>query len=547
MIFELFTGFLSIFSVFKFYDWLCKALLYAAENSPKKLSKVFYKLLEWLQLVHDWFFKVKPIPGPIGFPLVGHLLHIDNDSPHLTFDAWCRQYGPIYQFKLGRMNVVALGDPEMITNVFSSESAGGRPPLFVTTAIMECCGVISVDRELWRNQRHIVAICIRDFLNHTVWEDNYYEILLNRTSDYLINKFTKQNDQRFDVHDSVSYAISNLMATIIFGISYEPDDIEFKRQLELCDEGASLYQINNLVNYYPQLSKLPIFGEPFERLRRNKSAHHTYLNAILQKHLTEPENVVHLIGLYAIEMDRCGHDLSHPRHRKQAIHVLADLFGASTDATKLTIKWALLYLVTRQDVQDLIHKELDEVIVGKPKLSDMSRLTYLKACIFETQRMASVVPIGTPHWTHDDIELYQYVIPKDTMVIALQYSIHHDPNYWKCPNVFSPARFIENGKIVHPTHFMPFSVGKFKPEFFLLMRGNTATTYCNFLGDRRCLGKYLAEQCLFFIMANIMYKFTILPPMDDESPDERPLSGFTLSPKGFKLRLVPRANKNGSL
>ena len=40
---------------------------------------------------------------------------------------------------------------------------------------------------------------------------------------------------------------------------------------------------------------------------------------------------------------------------------MADLFGAGLDTTLTTLKWALLYLATYPEVQDLIRSEITEL------------------------------------------------------------------------------------------------------------------------------------------------------------------------------------------
>ena len=46
---------------------------------------------------------------------------------------------------------------------------------------------------------------------------------------------------------------------------------------------------------------------------------------------------------------------------EQLCHLVADLFGAGLDTTLTTLKWALLYLATYPEVQDLIRSEITEL------------------------------------------------------------------------------------------------------------------------------------------------------------------------------------------
>ena len=87
-------------------------------------------------------------------------------------------------------------------------------------------------------------------------------------------------------------------------------------------------------------------------------------------------------------------------------------------------------------------------------------LPYTEAVILEVQRCASLVPLGVPHMTHEDVTIDGYTIPEGTVVAANLYSIHRDPRYWKNPEKFDPLRFLdENKKLLRPDGFAPFSIG----------------------------------------------------------------------------------------
>lgn len=60
-----------------------------------------------------------------------------------------------------------------------------------------------------------------------------------------------------------------------------------------------------------------------------------------------------------------------------------------------------------------------------------------------------------------DTTLEGYFIPKNTMIIPLQWAVHMDPDIWHEPYKFNPDRFLDNdGKFCAPSAFIPFQTGK---------------------------------------------------------------------------------------
>ena len=48
-----------------------------------------------------------------------------------------------------------------------------------------------------------------------------------------------------------------------------------------------------------------------------------------------------------------------------------DLFSAGSETTATTLSWAVLYMILYPNIQEKIHKEIDEVLDGKePSLED---------------------------------------------------------------------------------------------------------------------------------------------------------------------------------
>lgn len=60
-----------------------------------------------------------------------------------------------------------------------------------------------------------------------------------------------------------------------------------------------------------------------------------------------------------------------------------------------------------------------------------------------------------------------------THILPNMYAINMDPDLWVNPEEFNPERFLLNGSVHKPDHFIPFSVGKlFENEHSLFARAN---------------------------------------------------------------------------
>lgn len=118
-------------------------------------------------------------------------------------------------------------------------------------------------------------------------------------------------------------------------------------------------------------------------------------------------------------------------------------------------------MAVNKEAQQLVRDEIKEILQDRlPTVQDMEFLPLVEASIAETQRIRSVVPVGIPHGTLEDMEIDGYYIPKGTMLVPLQWAIHMDENIWKNPQVFDPKRFIdENCKFYKPDSFIPFQTG----------------------------------------------------------------------------------------
>lgn len=69
------------------------------------------------------------IPGPKGWPIFGNTFQITG-RPQAQFKQWAKQYGDVFQIRLGYYNWVYVNDPAAVKEIFDKQSAvtSGRIP-----------------------------------------------------------------------------------------------------------------------------------------------------------------------------------------------------------------------------------------------------------------------------------------------------------------------------------------------------------------------------------------------------------------------------------
>lgn len=191
--------------------------------------------------------------------------------------------------------------------------------------------------------------------------------------------------------------------------------------------------------------------------------------------------------------------------------------GQETSAILLT--WALLMFALHPHTQELVFQEISEVLNGQlPRQTDVSKLRYLEAFIWETLRLmppAYVVGRCACHPT----ELGGYKIPQGTTILVSPYLLHQDPAFWPRVSEFDPSRWMPGGDATEHMEndsFWPFGGG-----------------------PRNCIGMGFAMMEVTLVLAVISSRFRVSLPVGEPIPSPRAM--ITLRPESeVKLRLTSR-------
>ncbi|ORY07247.1 cytochrome P450 [Basidiobolus meristosporus CBS 931.73] len=195
---------------------------------------------------------------------------------------------------------------------------------------------------------------------------------------------------------------------------------------------------------------------------------------------------------------------------------------AGHETTSNTLAWCLYNLARHPAALKKVLQELANIGIADdelPTIAQVSGMKYLSQVLKETLRMYPPLASLQKFCIKDCKLPFGYAIEKGTVAQINIYSLHHNPNIWKDPEVFNPDRFtsVEESKRSRYS-WLPFSTG-----------------------PRACIGMQFALQEAKIILAMLLKKFEFI------LPDDRPIhydisSGNIIKPKDLYFRIQPRAS-----
>lgn len=220
-----------------------------------------------------------------------------------------------------------------------------------------------------------------------------------------------------------------------------------------------------------------------------------------------------------------------------ALFALEDIIGGHSAVGNFLVK-VFGFLVDLPEVQRRIQEEIDAAIGREQELTvaHKSSMPYTESVIFEAIRLIAS-PI-VPRVANQDssingkqffffTETYQryadelfllptgYKIEKDTVLFLNNYDLSMSDKLWDRPEKFLPERFLKDGKLVKPDHFLPFGGGR-----------------------RSCMGYKMVQLVSFGILGGFLQNYTILPAEDESY--KVPIGSLAIAKDAFKFRFVRR-------
>nr|XP_060623361.1 cytochrome P450 2J4-like [Anolis sagrei ordinatus] len=468
-----------------------------------------------------WSYRHYP-PGPLPLPVIGGLWRLGIRLSQDTFTKVAECYGDIYTLWIGHIPMVVLSGYQAVKEglIDHSDDLADRPVTPFIEAALRGRGIAFSNGHTWKQQRRFGQMTMRKLgLGKKGMERQIEE-----EAHQLAKTFSQAKGQPFDPSVPLTKAVSNVICALVFGHQFSTEDENLQKMLETLDWGLQFGGsfFHALYELFPWLMKhLP---GPHKKALAAMDMVISLVKKEVKNHkeeqsLHEPQD---FIDFYLLQIEKTNDNLYTTYDEENLAECIIEFFGAGTETTAVTLKWAILLMAVHPEIQGKIQKEIEDVFDASCSIcyQDRKKLPYTNAVIHEIQRAKYAFLLGVPRQNVKDVTIHGSFIPKGTFIMPDLRSVLLDPKQWETPKEFNPQHFLDkDGKFLAREAFLAFGEGA-----------------------RVCLGEQLARIELFIFFTCLLRSFSFQLPPGVKKLNTNPAVGLTMHPRPYKLCAVPRCN-----
>lgn len=415
-------------------------------------------------------------PGPPGWPLVGNLIQVILQRRHFIFVVrdLRAKYGPIFTMQMGQRTLIIVTSPELIHEALVQRGPefASRPadsPIRLVFSVGKCAINSAEYGPLWRAlRRNFVTELINPTrIKQCGWIRNWaFECHMKR-----LRREASENGF-VEVMSNCRLTICSVLICLCFGAKISEERIKV---IENVLKDVMLTTAPQLPDFLPVLT--PLFRRQVREAKELRKKQMECLTPLLRKRraflesgrgvddeMASPAGAAYIDSLFELAAPGRGR-----LGEEELVTLCSEAINAGTDTSATTVEWALLHLVTNQEIQEKLYKEI-VAFVGKDGAiteNDVEKMPYLGAVVKETFRRHPPSHFLLSHAAVKETELGGYTIPADASVEFYTAWVTEDPSVWKDPGEFRPERFLEGGDGAHVdvtgtrgVKMAPFGVGR---------------------------------------------------------------------------------------
>ncbi|KAK3083971.1 hypothetical protein FSP39_006100 [Pinctada imbricata] len=460
--------------------------------------------------------------GPPTIPFIGNA-NINFGDILTEFRKFRLQYGDIYSLVIGSKTVIVVNGLDTLKEMFiqHGDVVSQRADTIVTSNIAKYKGLLNSSGSLWKEHRSFVLSKLKEFgLGKRMMEEK----ILKEVA-VLLQSISSTGGITIDISPLLRTSVSNVICSVVFGRRFEHDDERFNKIMNSISQATEHKTIYGILTLFPFLRF--IHGDPlkYDQMMKQVEAIDSYIQEIIEEQKNCPEQKEKEVTNYLDAFLRCQQSEKANSTQTHSQKVIFDLFGAGSDPVSIALRWFILIILHKPEIQENMRAEiLKEVGDSRyPSTADRSMLPYCDSVLHEVLRFGNITPLPLPHGLTENLYFHGYLIPKHALLFPNLDSVLNDPNVFENPTEFVPTRFLsKDGFLTGTEKLIAFG-----------------------LGPRKCLGESLARMELFLFATSMIQQFKFLPPEGAALPTIYDFEfGLTRKPLEFNFRTVERVKSD---
>ncbi|NVE93273.1 bifunctional cytochrome P450/NADPH--P450 reductase [Altererythrobacter lutimaris] len=460
------------------------------------------------------------IPQPPGQPIIGNALTVDANRQIQSLMELADEYGPIFQLDMMGTPLIVVSGADLVAEVCDEKRFDKtvRGPL-KRLRLIGGDGLFTGDTDdpNWSKAHNIL---LPSFSQKAM--GSYLPMMIDIASQLMLKWERLNSDDVIDVPKDMIRLTLDTIGVCGFGYRFN----SFYRE----DFHPFIAALTRTLE-----TTLTMRGLPGEKLMKRQQIEQlgrdaAYMNNLVDEIIRErrqtggdgPEDLLDF--MLSGRDPLTGERLSDENIRYQINTFLI----AGHETTSGLLSFTLYFLLKNREVLQRAYAEVDEVLGRNidrvPTLSDIGKLSYVRAILLEALRLWPTAPAFGLAPFKDEVLDGKYLIPKGTFTTVLIPSLHRDTSVWgNNPEAFNPDNFSAEAEAKrNPAAYKPF--------------GN---------GQRACIGRQFAMQEAILVLGMILQRFDLFDPNGYELDIKETLS---IKPDEFfiKSRLREDVERGGA-
>lgn len=466
-------------------------------------------------------------------------------SKHMCFEDRVRyqKYGRLSGFFEGLRPSLMVAQPELVKQILVKDfnllpnrmQIDFGDPIFNNMMVM-------ADVELWRKIRPVSSPAFTTGKLRKM--QPLIQDCVKATCEHL--EAAAEKDEDVDMKQFYGHYTLDVIARCAFGTKLDSYSDKTSQFVTAVQEAFKFTSKQILSLLFPGLFKaLKInaaadvryryFRDLFQRImaerKEKQQRHEDFLQLMLEAH----EGQVSTVGETSADAESKLFDIgsetksaglkmssSSALTEDEALAQCVVFFLAGQDTTSSTLACAAYLLALNPDAQEELRKEVDDCFAShgpEPGLDVVLKLKYLHCVVSETLRIFPPVPrtqrIASTDYVLGDTGI---TVPKGATLVIPIFAMHHDPEYFPQPQLFSPDRFSdENVGSIQPYTYLPFGAG-----------------------PRNCIGMRLALQAVKLCLLHSVHRVQFVRTEKTKYPPQMTYESGTLRLTGINVGIRKR-------